>query len=129
MMLSNMRRVTTINQKNAKHVSHIQSRKSFTTAMKITWLGPQQLVLCCHFSILTQREPLKSSKIAYLRVHTDTLYNALFLWISLWFQLFVPKMTPTGQPNISRRPVDMLFWCVLDHYVNIVLVSMNPCKR
>lgn len=66
-ILSNMRRVITINQKNAKHVSHEQSQKRLMTAMKITWLGPQQLGLCCHSSILTQRKPPTGSKIAYLK--------------------------------------------------------------
>lgn len=112
MMLSNMRRVRTINQKNAKHVSHVQSRKRFMTAMKITRLGPQQLVLCCHFSILTQK-PLKSSKIVYLKsTYRHTLQRFVSLNLSLVSVISakpVPKMTPTGQPNIMRRPIDTLF--------------------
>lgn len=56
--------------------------------MKTAWLEPQQLVLSCNFSILTQKKSLKCSKIVHLKSaygHTLQLFVPL---IPLWFQLF-----------------------------------------
>lgn len=60
-----------------------------------------------HFN--TKKAPKK-------HVFKEHIKNTLQCFVSLNLSLVlvisakpVPKITPTGQPNINRRPVDMLF--------------------